>query len=224
MIVTAGVVLWAGLLRPVPPSPPITLNRPKTPPEPLPTEPISFEGVFAKGNPSAKVAILEYADLQCSACARFAKETFAQILAAYVDTGRIQFGFRNFPLPSHPFAKKAAIGAHCAGEQGKFWEMYEILYSLPSRLDEARLRQLTKSLSIDAASWSVCTNTTGPAIVQRDFDEAHRLRLTGTPTFLIGVIAGDGQMKATSRLYGARPLADFDAAISDAEKLVVRTR
>ena len=89
-------------------------------------------------------------------------------------------------------------------------------------LDDAVLQSMAKSLGLDRVRWSACLKGDAAAKVQRDFDEARKLKLGGTPTFLIGTTGADGQMHATSRLNGARPLTDFDAAIVQAEK-VLRT-
>src|SRR3989344_8516599 len=75
------------------------------------------------GDKKAPVTIVEFSDFQCPYCARFRQQTFDQIKQEYIDTGKVRFVYRDFPLSSiHPMAQKAAEAAECADEQGKFWE------------------------------------------------------------------------------------------------------
>lgn len=218
-IVVIGIVVVWPLLRPVEVRTTVTGDPPGPRPVPVPSDSISLERAFVKGDPAAKVVIVEYADLQCPACIRFANETLKPLIAKHVDTGRVRFAFRHFPLPNHPMARPAAIAAQCAGEQGKFWQFSERLFQASPKLDEAFLQSSVTSLALDRSVWSRCRKTdAAAALVQRDFEEARKLKLRATPAFLIGTIDGSGQFRATAALYGAQSLAEFDAAIAQAEK------
>src|SRR3989344_3594718 len=75
----------------------------------------------ALGKENAPVTIVEFSDFQCPFCSRFRTETFDQIKSQYIDTGKVRFVYRDFPLTSiHPQAQKAAEASECADEQGKF--------------------------------------------------------------------------------------------------------
>ena len=76
--------------------------------------------------------MVEFADYQCPFCLRFMRTTFPHLKRKYIDTGKVRWVALNLPLPFHKDARKAA---HCAGEQDRFWEMREILFRNPQRLN-----------------------------------------------------------------------------------------
>lgn len=84
---------------------------------------------YVKGAENAKIKIMEYTDFECPFCER-AFPTVEALLAKY--DGKISLEYRSFPLPFHSLAAKAAEGALCAGEQGKFWEMHDMMFA-PSK-------------------------------------------------------------------------------------------
>jgi len=85
------------------------------------------------GSKDAKVTLVEFTDYQCPYCGKHASSTGKQIKSDYIDTGKIKFVLKDFPLTSiHPNAFKAAEAARCAGEQGKYWEMHDKLFESQS--------------------------------------------------------------------------------------------
>lgn len=75
------------------------------------------------------VTVVEFSDFQCPFCEQFFSNTWPQLKKEYIDTGKITFAYRHFPLTSiHPNAMPAAIAAECANEQGKFWEYHDLLF------------------------------------------------------------------------------------------------
>lgn len=80
------------------------------------------------GNKDAKVTVIEFSDLQCPYCKNFFTSAFPQIKKEYIDTGKIAFYFRHFPLEFHPLARPFADAVECAQEQGKFWEMHDKIF------------------------------------------------------------------------------------------------
>jgi protein-disulfide isomerase len=87
------------------------------------------EGFAFKGRPDAPVTVIEYGDFQCPSCAAFATQQEAAIDQRYVETGQVRFIYHDFPLPQHSNAVIAAAAARAAGEQGKFWQMHDLLFS-----------------------------------------------------------------------------------------------
>jgi len=83
------------------------------------------ESIHIRGNPNAPVTLEEFGDFQCPPCGSFA--TFSEQLLKEYDS-RLRIVFRNFPLSAHEHAREAALAAEAAGFQGKFWEMYDVLY------------------------------------------------------------------------------------------------
>jgi hypothetical protein len=94
---------------------------------------------------------VEFTDLQCQFCNRFSTQVFAQIKAAYIDTGKVRFVTRDFPLDFHPEALPAARAARCAGEQNKFWEMRDALVRGYNRLGPAFVTSAAEGLGLDMA-------------------------------------------------------------------------
>jgi protein-disulfide isomerase len=98
---------------------------------PLPSE--LTENDWIQGNPDAKVVLIEYSDFQCPACVHAYKLT-EEIMDEF--GGHIKFAFRHFPLTTiHDKAQLAAQAAEAAGLQGKFWEMYEMLFDYQTTWD-----------------------------------------------------------------------------------------
>src|SRR5712671_5715359 len=90
----------------------------------------------SRGSASAPVTIVEFSDFECPFCGH-AVETLQQVQKKYGDNVRIVF--RDYPLFSHRTAKRAAEAAHCAEEQGKFWEMHDRLFSKGGPLSDGDL-------------------------------------------------------------------------------------
>ena len=81
----------------------------------------------SKGEEGAPVVMVEYSDYQCPYCVKYINESFPQIEKDYIDTGKVRYLFRDLPLPFHANASAAALAARCAGDQGQYWEMHDIL-------------------------------------------------------------------------------------------------
>jgi protein-disulfide isomerase len=110
---------------------PINLPLPSGEPAPVLLKADQIAKIMAKpagskGPADAKVTIVEFSDFQCPYCANYSTQTYTQISQNYGD--KIRYLFHNYPLPFHNNAQKAAEAAECAGEQGKFWEMHDLLF------------------------------------------------------------------------------------------------
>ena len=90
-------------------------------------ETMSVDGEPFRGEATAQVAIIEYGDIECPFCRHFKQSVYPQIFDEYIKTGKARFYYRDMPLPFHEHAMPAARAEHCAGEQGKFWEMHDAL-------------------------------------------------------------------------------------------------
>lgn len=196
--------------------------QPKSPgqrggPPALPKQPLSLLGAATKGQPSAKVAIVEFADFQCPYCTRFAVDTLPRLEKEYVKTGQVLMAFRHFPLdPIHPFARKAAEAAECAGQEGKFWDMHDRLVSGGANLDIAFLRQAATQSGVNLLRFDKCVAGEQAAKVNADVEAAQQLGFGGTPSFAIGVVRADRRVDVKAILFGAQP---FDAFRAEIEKL-----
>ncbi|HVI23305.1 MAG TPA: thioredoxin domain-containing protein [Myxococcales bacterium] len=163
-----------------------------------------------KGDPDAKVTIVEFSDFQCPYCGRV-METVHQIERTYGKDVRI--AFKHNPLPMHPDAPYAARAAIAAGNQGKFWEMHDKLFEANVSGDRAGLKpaaieKMAKDLGLDMAKFNADVKSSEATdIITSDQAQARQLGAYGTPSFFINGV----------KIAGAVPFETFKAVI-DAQK------
>lgn len=140
------------------------------------------------GPDTAAVRIVEFADLQCPACARTAP-FLKQANAEYGD--RIQIVYRHFPLPSHSFAMPAARAAEAANAQGKFWEMAELMFADQSRWStslnpDSIFVEYATSLGLDLAKFQADRDNQDLIDhIRRDAGDGEALQVNATPTLYL---------------------------------------
>jgi protein-disulfide isomerase len=188
------------------------------PPErPVPKAQVSLLGATLRGSSTSPVVLIEYSDYMCPFCARFEVDVLPQLAIRYIDTGRVQWAFKHHPLERlHPGATKTAEAALCAGREGKFWPMHAALFQNPKGLDQSRLIALARTLDVNEEAFVGCLAGQVSEQVKKDVAEAEALGLSGTPAFLVGRRLVDGTVRPVAVVDGARPLADFERAISRA--------
>jgi len=147
-----------------------------------PSAQVDVAGAPRLGSEKAPVQIIEFADYECPYCQKVSPDLVKL---------RDQFGsqvslvYKDFPLPMHPLAAKAAEAARCAGEQDKFWEYHDALFQ-SKRLQASDLREQAKTLKLDTAKFDQCLDSGSQAtVVKKDTQEGLRLGLQGTPSFFI---------------------------------------
>lgn len=151
------------------------------------------------GNQMATHTLVEYGDFQCPACASY--YTVVTGLMQKYDT-QLRLVFRNFPLPIHQHSQISAQAAGAAGKQGKFWEMYALLYegqSTWSVLDNPQpiFDGYAKNLGLDVAQFDKDINAADVAEkIARDLASGDRAGVDGTPNFFL-----DGK-KLNNQSYG----------------------
>jgi protein-disulfide isomerase len=176
---------------------------------------LSIDGAPFLGNKEAQVALVEFSDFQCPFCARHSQQTLPAIVKEYVDAGKVKYVLRDFPIAAlHPSAQKSHEAAHCAGEQGRYWEMHDRLFGNLRGQEGQELAALAKVLRLDVRKFEQClASGRQAATVKKAVEEGQRAGVHGTPTFFVGV-SGDGQtVKATRMLRGAQPYERFKAVI-----------
>jgi protein-disulfide isomerase len=189
------------------------------PPAPAPQAPAADERVTFSvpggpilGRADAPVTMVEYTDLECPFCHQFHTTTFAEIKKAYIDTGKVRFVSRDFPLGFHAHAKSAAIASRCAGEQGKYWEFRSVLASNADKLFPAAVLGYAGASGLNVKAFQACLAADKfAAALQKDLDEATAVGVSGTPTFVIGKTA-PGKMEGW-KIVGALPFAAFEQKI-----------
>lgn len=149
---------------------------------------------YAIGIDSAPVEIVEYADFQCGACMRFAVLQEPDVKQRLVNTGRVRWVFRDFPLDIHDKALMAHHAAACAGEQSKFWEMHDQLYfqhgawaeiggSSPAR----KFKEFARAAGLNVDQYDQCMDSDRHAArIKASVARGAKMGVSSTPTFVIG--------------------------------------
>jgi protein-disulfide isomerase len=173
---------------------------------------VSIKDRPALGEPDAPVTVVEFTDYECPFCKRFHQTTFKSLTRDYIDTGKVKWVVLDLPLPMHPNARQAAQAAHCAGEQQRFWQMREALFENAPLGGPESLRDYGQKLGLDEQSFENClASDRYLSQVDRDSEAATGVRITGTPTFIIGKTAAESI--EGKKLVGAQSYAVFDGAI-----------
>lgn len=162
------------------------------------------------GRADAPVTLVEFSDYQCQFCQRFFATAFPVLKKEYVDTGKVRYAFRDFPLDQiHPQARKAAEAAHCAGEQGRYWEMHDVLFRNHRALAPSELADHAPAAGVDRTKLNECLVSGRYAVrVAQGVTDGAAIGVKGTPTFVVGkTMAGD--FVHGTPIRGAQPLEVF---------------
>ena len=168
-----------------------------------------FRG-YVIGSPTAPVEITEYADYQCPFCQTFATLQMPTIKERLIDSGRLRWRYRDFPLQQHPFARLAAHSAACADEQGKYWSQHDRIYEGQQDWATARdagplFRDYARAAGLDLGRYDSCMKAGKFAgRIQASYNEGVQLGVSSTPTLLVG-----------GRLYQGRVDSDAISKLVD---------
>ena len=184
---------------------------------------IESGGAAVKGKDDTPITIVEFSEYLCPYCAEYVgfdsvpskpideEKTYQQIIKDYVDTGKVRYIFRDFPVHGEK-AKAIAEAAYCAGEQDEYWQYHDLLFERQRELYETEdLRSLLETLALgmnlDVEGFSSCLadNEFGK-VIDDNYQLGQSVGVGGTPTFFI-----NGQ-----KITGAQPFANFKRII-DAE-------
>ena len=170
-----------------------------------PTFPVEVGNAPYAGGKDAKVSIVEYSDFQCPFCAKGA-DLLKEIKKKYGD--KVKVAFKNFPLPFHNHAEKAAVASLCANEQSVelFWKMHDEMFAHQDALDPEGLKKAAQKIGAKAEGFDKClAENKYLTQVQADIEEGKKLKVKSTPTFFI-----NGQL-----INGAQPLEVFSEIIDE---------
>jgi protein-disulfide isomerase len=157
------------------------------------------------GAEDAPVTIIEYSDFECPFCGKFATDTGPLIKSDYVDAGKVKMIYKHFPLTqTHTYAQKAAEASECAAEQGKFWEMHDLLFQNQNTLYITALKKYAADIGLDTALFNSCLDSGAMAErVRADIDEGRRRGVSSTPLFFVNGV----------KISGAQPYSVFKSTI-----------
>lgn len=160
------------------------------------------------GNKNAPVTIVEISDYQCPYCKRFFDTTMRDLKKDYIDTGKVRIVFKDYPLAFHAQAKKMAQAAHCAGDQGKYWQMHDILFTNVKKTDEDDFINNASQLKLNAKTFKNCiSGDRHHAAIEKDITDANKAGLSGTPSFVIGKTTSD--IIEGGVVVGAHPISSL---------------
>jgi len=179
---------------------------------PTPAAPaVAIEEMTVLGSPDAQVTIEEFTDFQCPYCRVFALQTLPLIKETYVETGLVRYIVKDFPLPTHPNATIAAEAARCAGAQGAYWLMRDLLFDRQAQWSPLETGEVVdafvgyaEELALDSAAFQQCFDSGEfGELVRLDMWDGEQAGVQGTPSFRI-----NGQL-----ISGAYPFETFQELI-----------
>ncbi len=179
-------------------------------PEPAGPQDIPIGDAFSIGDENAPIIIVEYTDYQCPFCSRHYDQTFPLIFENFVETGIVRYVFKDFPLANiHPQAEKAAEAARCAGDQGQYLGIHNILFERQGSWGRGDTSEnflnFAEELGIDTRLFEEClASGQYEEAVKADLNEGIQFGVTGTPAFFINGYP----------VSGAQPYSLFEEAIS----------
>ena len=172
---------------------------------------VSVDDDPALGNKKAPVTVIEFSDFECPFCRSFWRDTLPLIKSTYIDTGKVRFVYRDFPLSFHPGAQVAAEAAECAEDQGKYWEMHDKIFQEQDKQGQGTI-QFSKTdvvkwagqVGLNMGQLNQCLDAGKyRAEVNNDLAAGTAAGVSGTPSFFI-----NGKL-----LVGAQPFSAFQEII-----------
>jgi protein-disulfide isomerase len=180
---------------------------------PLPEQPsrakLDLADAPLLGSKDAPLTLVEFTDYQCPFCQKFQSSAFPELKRNYIDSGRLRFYSRDLPLEMHNDAQRAAQAARCAGDQGRFWELRDAMAIHPGDLAEEKLIAYAAEAGMETGAFRACLSSQKyQHAVQKDMEEADRIGVRGTPSFVLGRSTKDGVEGEV--FVGALPYATFE--------------
>ena len=172
-------------------------------------------GSTVYGDPNAPITLVEFGDYQCHYCNVFFETIEGDIITNYVETGKVKIIFKDYNIIGSD-SVNASHGAHCAKDQGMFWEYHNMLYSNWTGENNGwaspeNLTVFAEEINLDMDKWFKCMNEKPHSkTILTSNEDAKKLQLTGTPAFF--VISSDGQV---SKLFGAQPFEVFERVFNE---------
>ncbi len=167
------------------------------------------------GDPNAPVTLIEFGDYQCHFCNVHFHNTEHALIENFIETGKVKMIFKDFTIIG-PDSINAAHGAHCANEQGKFWDYHDILYNNWTGENNGwassqNLLRFAQEIDLDIDQWSECMlDGRYSQIISDSSKDARDLGITGTPAFF--VIGPDNKI---TKISGAQPYERFEQVFNE---------
>ncbi|MFC1647509.1 DsbA family protein [Patescibacteria group bacterium] len=160
-------------------------------PEPPKIQEISVDDDPYIGSNTAPVVIIDFSDYQCPFCKKFYSNIYPNLKKDFIDTGKVKYVYRDFPLNIHQAAIGAAVAANCAGDQGKYWEMHNKIYDTQEEWSKAEnlsevFSGYAKEIGIYTATFKTCFESDRyTQEVTKDKEDGKSYGVRGTPTLFV---------------------------------------
>jgi len=176
-----------------------------------------------RGRADAPLTLIEYSDYTCGYCLKFFKETLPRLQAAYIDSGKVKFVYRDYPRADRGVGVEAAVAARCAGAQGNYWAMHDRLFGEDGRLDSGVFKGFARSLGLDQNQFGKCFDERRHLeSIFQDRQEANRWGFHGTPGFILMQTAtGPTEQVPAVAIPGAFP---FDAFAEEIDRMLSKVQ
>lgn len=171
----------------------------------------------SRGSASAPLVLVEFSDYECPFCIRHFTQTMPEIERDYIATGKLRYVFMDFPIDQlHPGALKGHEAARCGGEQGKFWEMHQRLFTPAGTHGPDQMKALASQVGLDRAKFDACLDSGKmQAPVRASVDRASQLGADGTPQMYLGVADASGSFRIIRSIRGAVPYSQIKGIIDE---------
>ena len=177
-------------------------SSPSLPPLPL------GDPSLALGDDNAPLALIEFSDFECGFCKRHYRQVFPSLRHQYIDTGKLRYIQRDYPLDRQSDSYAAALVAQCAAAQGQYWPMRKQLWEAP-RLNAAQYQLSATTIGLVMPDFSRCLDRQSQRqAVEQGIRLGAAVGAQGTPFFVLGRVV-DNQLTDARVIQGARPLAAF---------------
>ena len=170
-----------------------------------------------KGDAGATVTLIEFSDYQCPFCSRHYREVMPTLVADYVDAGKLKYIMRENPITSiHKWAMGASQAALCANDQGKYWEMHNLMFDNQRQLNDINLKAHAATLGLDSASFDSCLDEKKyEKQINDDLAAGRSFGVRGTPAFVLGITDPNdpNRVHVSQFINGAQSLDNFKRTI-----------
>ena len=167
-----------------------------------------------RGQASAPVLVAEFSDFRCPACEKFSLTVMPNLTKEFIAPGRVKVVFVDFPMAGDAAYTKVFESVHCAGLQGKYWPMHDLLWENVDALGDTSLREYAARLGLDRAAFTKCLDS--DRFRERVLNSArlgNKIGLGARPTFFIGRLQPDGKY-AGRYVVGAQSYVVFKSLIT----------
>ena len=165
------------------------------------------------GSGQALLTIVEFSDFECPYCRLFHQEVMPSLKRDYIDTGLVRFIHKDLPLPFHNQARPAAAAARCAGEQNRYWDLYDALFDQQTCLECKGVVGIAETIQLDTSALRACMQREATkTVITTNLSEAELHNIRATPTFVIGASRNDGKHHGDI-VEGTLPWPQFKALI-----------